>query len=287
MSGVSSAGLPDTTVEDGTSPVVIELLEALWDDAGPLAAHRAHRSAWYADLLRTLLVPAATIDEVVAGLDPADHARPVLLTAGNDPAVPAEVARQQVRAARDLLAEDDRVEVVGVRLAVPIGPRAEATHHLLHALDFSVPAWIEVAPLSGWQDVLRVIAADGAENLTLLLDGAPAEVAAALLHTAVEEELGFRLGGAAVPAVTVTAGAGYGYGWLNVLCAVRAALDGAGAEALTEILRTTRAAPITTALRRLSAADAAATRALLAAVEIADVAAAAGELERLGLLTRD
>ncbi len=208
-----------STPMSGESPVVMELLEALLDDAGPLAAHRAHRGAWYADLLSTLLVPAAAIDDVVAGLEPSDHARPVLLTAGDDPAVPAEVSRQHVRAARDLLAEDDRVEVVGVRLAVPIGPRVEATSHLLHALDFSVPAWIEVSPLSGWQDVLRVIAADGAENLTLLLGGAPAEAAAGVLHTAVDEGLSFRLGGSALPAVTGAEGAGYG--WLNVLCAVR------------------------------------------------------------------
>lgn len=276
-----------STPMSGESPVVTELLEALLDDAGPLAAHRAHRGAWYADLLATLLVPAATIDDVVGGLEPADHARPVLLAAGDDPSVPAEVARQQVRAARDLLAENDRVEVVGVRLAVPIGPRVEATSHLLHALDFSVPAWIEVVPLSGWQDVLRVIAADGAENLTLLLGGAPAEAAAAVLHATVAGDLSFRLGGATLPAVTTPAGAGYSYGWLNVLSAVRAALDGAGPAALAEILVTTQAAPITADLRRMGPPEAAATRALLAAVEIADVAAAAGELERLGLLTRD
>ncbi len=274
-----------STPMSGESPVVMELLEALLDDAGPLATHRAHRGAWYADLLSTLLVPAAAIDDVVAGLEPSDHARPVLLTAGDDPAVPAEVSRQHVRAARDLLAEDDRVEVVGVRLAVPIGPRVEATSHLLHALDFSVPAWIEVSPLSGWQDVLRVIAADGAENLTLLLDGASAEAAAGVLHTAVDEGLSFRLGGSALPAVTGAEGAGYG--WLNVLCAVRAALDGAGPAALAQILLTTQAAPITAELRRMGIAQAAAARELLVAVEIADVAEAAGELERLGLLTRD
>jgi hypothetical protein len=284
MSTEPLADLPGSSMDPGTGPVVIALLDGLLDDAATLTAHRAHRSSWYADLIGPLLVPAAEVDRLVAGLDRSDHARPIILTAGNAPGVPAGAARQQVRAARDLLAEDDRVDLVGVRLAVPIGPRAEATGQLLHALDFSVPTWIEVPPLSGWQDVLRVVAADGAENLTLLPDGAPAEDAAALLRTAVDLDLTFRLGGAASPAVTGSQG---GYGWLNVLCAVRAALNGAETPALAAVLGETGPAPLTSALRRMSEADAAVTRAFLVAVEVADPAAAVGELMRLGLLTHD
>lgn len=270
--------LPGSSTDAGTGPVVAELVEALFDDAGPLGAHRDHRAAWYGETVGCLLVEASNTESTTEDLISRDHALPVLL-AGRD--------RQQVRAARDLLAEDDRVELVGVRLPLPqVGALAAA--HLLAALDFTVPAWIELSPAPGWADVVRVLAGDGAESLTLLLDDASPIEAARLLRAVIDHDLAFRLGGADLPVITPDAAVASSpvrrYGVLNVLCAVRAALNGAESPALAAILAEPDAAPLTSALRRMSEADAAVARGFCTAVQVDDVAAMVAQWVRHGLI---
>ncbi|MFN8078986.1 MAG: hypothetical protein U0Q19_05420 [Kineosporiaceae bacterium] len=271
--------LPGSSSDAGTGPVVAELVEQLFDDAGPLPAHRDHRAAWYGELVGCLLVEAAQAESTAAELISRDHALPILL-AGRD--------RQQVRAARDLLAEDDRVELVGVRLPLPeVGALAAA--HLLAALDFTAPAWIELTPAPGWAEVMTVLAGDGAESLTLLLDGAAPIEAARLLRAVIDQDLAFRLGGVDLPVITPDAATAPGgrarYGVLNVLCAVRAALNGAEPPALAAILAEPDAAPLTSALRRMSEADAAVARGFCVAVQVDDVAAMVAQWVQRGLLT--
>lgn len=269
----------------GSTPVAAAgLLDNLLDDTGSPAAHRDHRGAWYGDTLAALVLDAATIEQTTAQLGAADHARPVLLS-GSD--------RHQVRAARDLIAEDDRVELIGVRLPLPeAGPdarvsRAETTARLLAALDFTAPAWIEIAPGPGWAEALSVIAADGAEGLTLVLDDGP-DQAAALLDAAVSHRLRWRLGGPELPLTSPpTAPTDHRYGVLNVLAAVRAALEGASRPDLARVLAEPDPAPVVASLRALTEADAARLRTLCVAVQADDVEGTIAELVRLGLIAPD
>jgi hypothetical protein len=281
--------LPGSAADGGTGPAVFEIFEALLDDAGDLPAHREHLQAWYGASVGPLLVPAVGAETWVESLLPDDHALRVLLVAGDGD---AETGRQVVRAARDLLAGDDRVELVGVRVALPGGQTTlpggqtpEAARALLAALDFTVPAWIELTPAAGWSEVLPVIAADGAEHVSLRLDGHPVEQVAALLRAAVDLDLAFRLAGPGRHLIS-TPFRDRGYGWLNVLCAVRAALNGAEEGALADVLLGTDPAPLTSALRRMSEADAAVTRAFLVGVQTGDVAGTVDELTDLGLIGR-
>jgi len=286
MTSAPRPAVPGLTTDPGSRPAVVEVFDALFDDAAigldpraGVAVHELNRAAWYADLVGPALVPAGAAQALAEALSPSHHRLRILLAAG--PAAEAvagaaadldpERGRQGLRAARDLLAEDDRVELVGVRLAPP-GRGGAAMAHLLGVLDFSVPAWVAVGPGPGADDALRVLAADGAENLTLL----PGPGLPALLRTAVDLGLAFRMADAAAGRSAV--------GVLGALCAVRAALDGAPAAELAGILATTEAAPLASTVRRLSEADAAAVRSVLVGIESPDVAALVDELVALGLV---
>ena len=295
---------PGSTADPGSEPAVVALFDTLFDDAAiassatdpatGVAVHERNRAAWYADLVGPAVVPAGAAQLLAEALSPSHHRLRILLAAGpaSDPttnsatdsatdpttgpgsatAADPEQGRQGLRAARDLLAEDDRVELVGVRLAPP-GAGGAAMAHLLGVLDFSVPAWVAVGPGPGADDALRVLAADGAENLTML----PGPGLAQLLRTAVDLGLAFRI--AAGDAGRSAAGL------LGAVCAVRTALLGAPAAELAEILAGADPAPLAAAVRGLSEADAAAVRAALVAVEAPDVAALVAELVGLGLVT--
>jgi hypothetical protein len=103
----------------------------------------------------------------------------------------------------------------------------------------------------------------------------------------VDADLAFRLGGDDVPTLTRQDPEGPRYGLLNVLCAVRAALNGAEVAALSGILAEPTPAPLTSALRRMSEADAAVTRGFLAGVQVRDVTEAVAGLVGLALLAED
>jgi hypothetical protein len=71
---------------------------------------------------------------------------------------------------------------------------------------------------------------------------------------------------------------------LAALCAVRAALNGADEAEIAAVLAERGVAPLASALRRMSDADAAVTRAFLDAVVVPDAQAAALELAALHLV---
>jgi hypothetical protein len=268
--------LPGAGDDPGTGPVEPPLLDDLLDDAGPLAAHRGLLAGEDRDLVAALLVPA-TAEAATALLDdlaPGDAGIRVVLAAAT---------LDGLRAARSALLDVDAVDLVGVRLSIPgldgTDP-ATAARLLLDSLDSSAPAWIAVPRVTA-EPVLDVLTADGAENAALDVTAPGADVAD-VLRRLVDRDLSFRAAGTA--GVLGDPAPGGAPGVLNLLCATRAALNGAEPAELARIVDSRDVAPLVSALRRMSAADAAVLRAFLVAIEVPDAVAAAAELSRLGLV---
>jgi hypothetical protein len=250
-----------------------------------LAADRNGRGSWWAELLGPLLVPVplAPLLAEVAGAD--EHGRTVVLVARRVPELAA------LPAALDALRQGGHVEVVAVQVPLPPAPSPqEAARLLLDGLALSVPTRVVVPPGSGWADVLAVVAEDGAEELALACCGAPG--AADTATWPVADLAGFvrrsvdatvTVHGTGTDLEPVRSPAVDGTGVLNLLCAVRAALNGASTAELTDVLTETSPDPLSAAVRRMSDADAAVVRAFLGSVSCADPAAVADRLAGLGL----
>jgi hypothetical protein len=276
-------GLPGASLDAGRGPVVPALVDGLLLAVEPAANRREQRDSWYADLAGPLLVPASATAALQQDLTGADLGLRVVLVAEPGPGDPAGLLT--LREARNLLLDDDRVELTGVHVPLPPGAvpgdPGDAVRALLAELDFTVPTWLEVAPEPGWRAALEALAADGAERLALRLPGtgaAPAHApVAAVLRAAVDLDLALRVTGSGARAASTGE-------VMAVLCAVRAALNGAGDPELAAVLAERRPAPLASALRRMSDADAAVARAFADGVVVGDVAGVAGELAALGLV---
>jgi hypothetical protein len=289
-------GLPGSSPEGGTGPVASGAFDAFLDDESAVAAglpvaealnaHRIHRASWYGDMVGALAVPAAAVSALAEAVTPADLGLRVLVLAGagQDPD-----ALMLLREARNVLTDTDTVELVGVQLALPATDFPAATMAvLLDALDFSVPAWIEVPSTPDWEETLDVLAADGAENLCLRVGPEVSlDYAARVLRRAVDLDLTFRLEGARgtvrAPGQDGPVGSP---GVLNAICGVRAALNGAEVPEITLILAEQDPAPLISAVRRMSDADVAVARAFLVGAGVPDVGRAIEELAALGLVDR-
>jgi hypothetical protein len=272
-------GLPGAD-HPGTGPVVDPLLDDLLSDLVPavpadsgsasdvaagavaqaVAEHREHHAAWYGDLIGPLRVPVSATTAVLEALRPGDHALPILLTP--DPASDDLLGR--LRAARSLLLDNHRVELVGVELPfVAAGSAADAARRALDMLDFTVPAWFMVKAEPGWEPAFDVLAQDGAESVALYLPSPddPAAFAgiATVLRALIDRELPYAVTAGIAGLVTTE----QGHGLLNLLCATRAALNGAEKSLLADILAERTIAPLASAARRMSEADAAIVRAFL------------------------
>ncbi len=287
------AALPGADGDAGTGPAVRSLFEGLLEDGGAVRAgapgvgdvvarHRDGRLAWSRDVLGPVQLPAAGIDGLLEGLTGADRGLGIVLAADAS-------GLDGLRQARNMILEDDRVELVAVHVALPpdLSPPAGA-RAVLDALDFTAPARVDTALAPGWGDALAVVAADGAEHLAVSLqplDGPPADVAelAVLVRQAVDRDLTVHVAQGPDDAV----GSGTVPGVLNVVCAVRAALNGAGEEDVAAVLRHADAAPLAAAVRRMSDADAALVRSFLGSVAPADPASVVDDLVALGLLDPD
>jgi hypothetical protein len=275
-------GLPGSAADPGEGPAEDAALDGLLDDGGlrgtgPAAALDAHRHLLRGDhreLVGALVVPAGSAAELPPLLTAGDLGMRILLAADGPEALDALLA------ARSVLMDEDRAEVIGLRLPLPAlpGDPAAAAQALLASVHSTVPAWITV-PAGTPASALDVLSRDGAENVAVDVAGADPVALAGLLRDLVDRDLTFRATGA--PGILRADGTP---GVLNLLCAVRAALNGAETAELAEVLLATGSAGLTSAVRRMSAADAAVTRAFLAAVEIGDATAAAAELDRLGLM---
>jgi hypothetical protein len=282
------AELPRARTDAGAGPVVPALLEGVLLAEGTVEAAREGARAWYGDLVGPLLVPAASTAGVQEQLAPGDHGLRVVLVA--EPAAGDPSGLLGLREARNLLLDDDRLELTDVHVPLPAGDAGA----LLAELDFTAPAWVEVRPAPGWEAALETLAADGAEHLGLRLPpdaAAPgadverdaervAERVAELVRRAVDLDLTLRVTGAGGGAATTVQ-------LLAALCAVRAALNGAEPAAIAAVLAERRTAPLAAALRRMSDADAAVARAFLDGVVVPNVAQVADDLAALGLVERD
>jgi hypothetical protein len=288
-------GLPGAQTDAGTGSVVAALVEGLLADAAALppadveigqalSEHRAHRSAWYGDVVGPLLVPGPAAPALAAALTDGDLGLRVVVVADGHPGNPLA----ELRDARAALT-DSRAELVGVHLPLPAGDDpAQAARAALVALDLTQPAWLVIPNRPGWQGALDVLAADGAECAAARLDGQAGfgsdEALAGFLRLAIDRDLTFALAAADLPVVRTDDQSGVArHGLLNILCTVRAALNGADLEELTPILAECDHAPLCSALRRMSDADAAVARAFLAAVS-ARVGSTVDELHGLGLI---
>ena len=171
--------LPGSSPVAGSGPAEPGVLDGLLDGGAALAgvpigaalaAHRELGAGPWRDLLGPLLVPARDAERLQAALATGDLGLPVLLVA--DSAGGTRDPLESLRAARSVLLDDDRVELIGARLPLPpIADPTLAARALLAALDLSVPAWVQVRPGPGAAAVLEELAADGAENLCLDLTG--------------------------------------------------------------------------------------------------------------------
>src|SRR4051794_12501771 len=167
-------GLPGASLDPGAGPVVPALVDGLLLAAGPVDARREQARAWYADLAGPLLLPASATAALQQDLTGADVGLRITLVAEPGPGDPAGLLT--LREARNLLLDDDRVELTGVHVPLPPGAvpgdPGDAVRALLAELDFTVPTWLEVAPEPGWRAALEALAADGAERLAGRLPGA-------------------------------------------------------------------------------------------------------------------
>lgn len=264
------AGLPGASDDPGEGPLVPALLEAVLLAEGTAGSARGAARAWYAHLMGPLLVPADATEGLQEQLEPGDLGLRVVLVAQPGAGDPAGLLG--MRQARNRLLDDDRLELTGVHVPLPVGQLRMGD--LLAELDLTVPAWVEVPPAAGWEHALETLAADGAEHLALRLGTAPV---AALLRRAVDLDLSLRVtgsGGGAASTVQL----------LAALCAVRAALNGADVPEIAAVLAEQRVAPLASALRRMSDADAAVVRAFLEGVVVPDAEQAARDLAALGLV---
>ncbi|HET7900781.1 MAG TPA: hypothetical protein VFL59_06300, partial [Candidatus Nanopelagicales bacterium] len=249
----------------------LALLVGLVDDAAvfppgdapmtdAVRAHRAHRRAPHGVLVGPFLAPVSRMAELLDALDADPSSDPL------DLALVADTGLVEAAEARAVLLDDDRVELVGLELALPAdGPLGESAAVTLESLDFALPAAIEIPRAPGWRDALQAIAADGAERAKFRTGG----LAAAAYPS--EQELAERI----VAAVSVgaafklTAGLHHPvrwtdpatgfeeHGFLNALTATATAVSGGDVEAVAAVLAERDAVPL---LEILASSDARAVR---------------------------
>ncbi len=229
------------------------------DLAAALTAHRERLRGPDGELSGPFVLPAAGVDAFRDALTGADLGLRVALTGDVE----------DVRQARNMLLDDDRVEVVGLFL--------DDTSDL-DALDFTAPAALTPDRQQWARDLLR-LAEDGAEQVHLPAGGPQAAGAepgwlAQVLRGCVDRGLQMVVGGP-VP------GTAPALAWL---AAVRAAVDGAGPAELTELLGASDPGALVGALATGGPAQAALVRSFLPTLVLDDVDAVLAGLRRAGLL---
>ncbi|MFN8077624.1 MAG: hypothetical protein U0Q15_19680 [Kineosporiaceae bacterium] len=295
LDGVIAEATPDLVLEQPPAPAAVE---------AAVSSHLARLAGPERDLFACLMAAPARVPAIQEALGAGRAGVRVALTAGAAGPTPWSGAADpstDLRRARHLLLDDDRVELIGVHLPLPApdgprsleGPRAAAlAAALLGDLDSIVPAWIEVPPAA--TAALDVIADDGAEEVALRVGdddghagGIPSEAeVAVLVRRCVDLDLTVHAVGGVRDAVRTTdplTGAER-HGLLNLLCAVRAALNGASTQEIAAVLAERRPSVLASAARRMSQADAAVARAFLVTVAVSDPATVLEDLRVLGLL---
>ena len=243
--------------------------------------HRVHRESRYAGCVGPLLVPASAAAELVALVRDAPVAVGVIGRPGTAPA--------EVRRAVELL-RDNGMDVAGAELGwVPEwrGARPAGT-----PLALEVPRGAEQ---SRALDDLATDASDSSDVRAKFRTGAtptwqwPDEhELATFIRASIDRDLGFKLTGGLHHAIRTTrADDGLQpehHGLLNVIVAVRWALNGEDADELAPLLAERDTETLVADVTRMSAADAAIVRAFFTAYGCCTVTDPIDELTRLGLI---
>jgi hypothetical protein len=280
-----------TSLSDAAAdrPAEPALFAGLVDDAAvfppgnaPLAdavrLHRHHRASRYAACVGPLLVPASAAPDLVGLLDESTVRVGII----GRPGTPAADVADAVA----LLGRAPGVEVVGVELGWTRDWRAT---------DFAgLPRTLEVPRGPGQEAAVADIAADASDSVVLqakFRTGAtetwawPDETElATFVRTAIDHDLGFKLTGGLHHVVRGSHDGQEQHGLLNVLAAVRWALNGAEVDELVLILAERDATVLVPQVTRMSAADAAIVRAFFTAYGCCEVTDPLGELTTLGLI---
>ena len=276
-----------------SQPAERALFTGLFDDAAvfppglaPLdravEEHLARRSADVADLVGPLLVPASATEELLTLPLPGQAGPALTVTLIGRPGV----AVSAVGEALSRLREDGRVEVAGVEVGWSAGWEL--------ALDWQLPVSVEVPRGQDLGVALRDVAARAGSRegmqakfrtgATATTDvRAPGELAG-FVRRCIDTDLGFKLTGGLHHAVTGTHDGEQQFGFLNVLHAVRWALNGAEVDELEPLLAQEDPEPVLEAVSRMSIADASITRAFFTAYGCCGVMDPIGELSTLGLI---
>lgn len=261
-----------------------------------LSEHRFHQATPYAALLGPLLVPDTAAAQFAALVGEWPSVGPPLLVTGvARPGTERAAVEEGLRA----LAGLEGVELAGAELAwaegwrdlslpdVPLAlevPRGERQAHALADLASGADGG------HGGHGAGR--GADGRHRIrakfrTGRTSGWPwpdeAELAR-LIRSAVDHGLAFKLTGGLHHAVRGDHAGGPQHGLLNVLCAVRRALDGEGDEQLATALAERNPDVLVPMVARMGPADAAAVRGCLTAVGCCGVLDPIGELRTLNLI---
>lgn len=244
--------------------------------------HRAHRAQWYAACVGPLLVPASAAPDLARLVGETPGPQRLQVSVIGRPGVPAG----EVRAAVDLLAGADGVEVVGAELGWTPDWRETDWGRLPLTLEVGRGDEQEVAVADVAED-----ASDAVVRQAKLRTGRtpdwpwPDEVELArFLRTAIDHDLGFKLTGGLHHAVRASHDGEEQHGILNVLVAVRWALNGEDVDELVPLLAERDPAVLVPQVTRMSAADAAIVRAFLTAYGCCEVTDPITELAELGLL---
>ncbi len=250
-------------------------------------AHRAHLAAPYGYVVGPFLAPVSRLGEVLDALDEHRSIDPLTLV------LIADTGLVEAAEARAILLDDDRVELVGLEVALPPdGPLDESARLILDTLDFALPAAVEIPRASGWKQALDVLGEDGAERAKLRTGGATASAhpsdaeLAEFVVAAVHRGVAFKLTAGLHHALRRTAdGTGFEeHGFVNVLAATAAALDGREVPHVTAVLAERDAAPL---LAILADADPRAVRRRFTSFGSCSVTDPVDDLRTLGMIVED
>ncbi|SDP20423.1 hypothetical protein SAMN04489867_1722 [Pedococcus dokdonensis] len=252
--------------------------------ADAVRLHRQHRTSGYAACVGPLLVPASSATDLVGlvglvGPGPAETLRVGVIGRPG-------VAAADVAAAVSLLRGTPGVDVAGVELGWTPDWRDTRFGDLSRTLE--VPRGAEQAA------AIADIAADVSDSVALQAKFRTGETEtwawpdetelATFIRTAIDHDLGFKLTGGLHHVVRGTHDGQEQHGLLNVLVAVRWALNGEEVDELVPLLAERDAAVLVPQVTRMSAADAAIVRAFFTAYGCCEVTDPLGELTTLGLI---